>query len=120
MSRVAADGVSDDAAMFVGGRAEREMQRLVIKQMITFYAIASGPDIRVAGLHLLIHCNRATRADVQTGFLGQFDIRSGTQGENHQIRRIVSFGCCDLLNMAIFTADGQQRLAKMQLYPFFA
>ena len=57
-------------------------------KILNFYSITDREDIRIAGVHLIIHPDPPAFADLQPGLFCQFGIRAHADGQDHNIRRI--------------------------------
>ena len=82
----AADIVSSNASLLVGGPRQRDQRFLPGHEMGDLHSIAHSIDVRRGGFHPPVDSDAATNTKFESGFFCQMCIRGNTDGQQHHIR----------------------------------
>ena len=77
----AADIVSGNASLLVGGSRQRNQHFLSGHEMGNLYGIAHSIDVWRGGFHPLVDSDAATNTKFESGFFCQVRIRGNTDGQ---------------------------------------
>ncbi len=110
---MAGDVVGRDARLLAGRAGQWHVGFLAADDMLNQHRVADGINVLVAGLHVLVDHDRAARAQLQPGILGQGRFRTDADGEDDHVGIHAASALQGDMQIAVL-ADGFQSVAQRQ------